>query len=130
MSAAARARRAIVARVTFPLEALSVAVTARAETWARLEIRWHARPIQPNYGKPVVSADFESSAWLAQVTIWLSGEADLDTVRLADDRIVNKHYELTGYGDLEVMLDEFVGLLIDDRIPGAAFVAQWPGTAA
>ena len=80
MSAAARVRRAIVARVTFPLEALSVAVTARAETWARLEIRWHARPIQPNYGKPVVSADFESSAWLAQVTIWLSGEADLDTV--------------------------------------------------
>ncbi|MEU5950468.1 hypothetical protein ABZ793_33695 [Micromonospora sp. NPDC047465] len=116
--------------MTFPLEALSVAVTARAETWARLKMRWHARPIQPNYGKPVVSVDFESSAWLAQVTIWLSGEADLDTVRLADDRIVNKHYELTGYGDLEVMLDEFVGLLIDDRIPGAAFVAQWPGTTA
>ncbi|MEU1689020.1 hypothetical protein [Micromonospora sp. NPDC005707] len=39
-------------------------------------------------------------------------------------------YELTGHDDLEVMLDEFVGLLVDDRIPGAAFVAQWPGTTA
>jgi hypothetical protein len=66
MSAAARARRAIVSRVTFSLEALSVAVAARVETWARLEMRWHARSIQPNYGKPVVSVDFESSAWLAR----------------------------------------------------------------
>lgn len=127
---AASERRAIVAGVTFPLEALSAAVTARVETWARLEMRWHTRPIQPNYGKPVVSVEFESSAWLAEVMIWVTGEAELATVRLADDRIVNKHYELAGHGDLEVLLDELAGLLIDDRIPGAAVVAQWPGTTA
>ncbi|MEV0880274.1 hypothetical protein AB0I85_20875 [Micromonospora echinofusca] len=116
--------------MTFPLEALSAAVTARVETWARLEMRWHTRPIQPNYGKPVVSVEFESSAWLAEVMIWVTGEAELATVRLADDRIVNKHYELAGHGDLEVLLDELAGLLIDDRIPGAAVVALWPGTTA
>jgi hypothetical protein len=128
--AAARVRHAIVAGVTFPLEALSAAVTARVETWARLEMRWQTGPIQPNHGRPVVSVGFESSAWLAEVMIWASGEAELSTVRLADDRIVNKHYELTGLGDLEVVLDELVGLLVDDKIPGAAVVAHSPGTVA
>jgi len=47
--------------VTLPLEALAAAITARADTWARLELRWHTRPIQPNDGKPVVSVEFESS---------------------------------------------------------------------
>ena len=54
-------------------------------------MRWHTRPIQPNYGKPVVTVDFESSAWLADVRISVTGEAELATVRLADERIVNKH---------------------------------------
>ena len=121
---------AIVAGVTFPLEALSAAVTARVETWARLEMRWHTRPIQPNYGKPVASVELESSAWLVGVIIWVTGEAELETVRPADGRIVNKHYELASRGDLEVLLDELVDLLVDDRIPGAAVVAQRPGTTA
>ncbi|MDG4780058.1 DUF6308 family protein [Micromonospora sp. WMMD961] len=90
-----------------------------------LNISWRPLAI-----RALIADDNGSSAWLAQVTIWLSGEADLDTVRLADDRIVNKHYELTGHDDLEVTLDEFIGLLIGARIPGAAFVAQWPATTA
>ncbi|WP_117672578.1 hypothetical protein [Micromonospora sp. MW-13] len=64
--------------MTFPLEALSVAVRARAETWARLGMRWHTHPIQSNYGK-----------------------AELTTVRLADGRMVNKHYDLESRDDLE-----------------------------
>jgi hypothetical protein len=116
--------------VTFPLEVLSAAVAARAETWAHLEMRWHTRPIQPNYGKPVVSVEFESSAWLAEVMIWGTGEGELATVRLPDDRFVNKHYELASHSDLEDLLDEFVGLLVHDTIPAAAVVAQSPGTPA
>jgi hypothetical protein len=127
---AASERRAIVAGVTFPLEALSAAVAVRVETWVRLEMRWRTRPIQPDCDKSVVSVEFESSAWLAEVMIWITGEAELATVRLAGGRIVNKHYELAGHGDLEVLLDEFVGLLVDDRIPGAAVVAQRPETTA
>jgi hypothetical protein len=103
---------------------------ARGETWTRLEMRWHVRPIQPSYGKPVVSVEFESSAWLAEVMIWVTGEAELATVRLIDDRIVDKHYELAGHDDVEVLLDEFVGLLVEDGIPDASVVARWPGTTA
>src|SRR5205814_10609914 len=61
-------------------------------------------PIQPNYGKPVVSVEFESSTWLAEVMIWVTGEAELATVGLFDERIVNKHIELVCNGDLEVLL--------------------------
>lgn len=113
--------------MTFALEALSAAVAARAETWLRLEMRRRMHPIQPNFGKPVVSVEFESSAWLAEVMIWATGEAELATVRVADDRMVNKHYELAGPSDLDVMLDELIGLLVDGRIPDAAVVARFPG---
>jgi hypothetical protein len=111
------------------IETLS-AVGARAESWTRLEMRWQAHPIQHNFGQPVVSVEFESSsAWFVEVMIWASGEAELATVRVDDDRIVNKHYELADPDDLERLLDELVGLLVNDRLPDAAVVARWPGNA-
>jgi hypothetical protein len=63
------------------------------------------------------------------VTIWNSGEADLCTVRLTDDRVVNKTYGLADLEDLNGLLDELVRLLAQDELPPAAFVCQWPGTA-
>ncbi len=109
--------------MTFPLEALSAAVSARAETWARLGLVWRTRPIDPNHDKPVVVGEFESATWIGDILVWITGEAELETVRLIDDRMVNKHYDLTGRADLEVLLDELVALLIDDRVPAAAVVA-------
>jgi hypothetical protein len=41
--------------------------------------------------------------------------------------MVNKHYNPTNRDDLEVLLDESVALLVDDRMPDSAVVAQWPG---
>jgi hypothetical protein len=70
---------------------------------------------------------FESAVWLVEVTIWSSGEADLSTVRLTDDRVVNKHYERADRKDLDVLLDELVRLLADDELPPTAFVFQPPG---
>jgi hypothetical protein len=115
--------------VTFPLELLSVAVAARADTWTRLGFTWRTRPILPNYGKPVVGSEFESATWIAEIMIWSTGEAELATVRLTDERIVNKHYDLGNVDDLEALLDELVALLVDDRVPAAAVVAQWPGNS-
>ncbi len=120
----------IVAGVNFPLETLSDAVLARAQTWARLGMAWHTRPIEPNHGKPIVISEFESPPWLAAITIWSTGEAELETVRVADERIVNKHYDLTTPDDLELLLDELVALLIDDRIPATAVVAHHPPAPA
>ena len=53
--------------------------------------------------------EFESAVCLVEVTIWSSGEADLSTVRLTDDRVVNKHYELADRTDLDALLDKRSG---------------------
>jgi hypothetical protein len=114
--------------VTFALEALSAAITARAETWAQLGVVWHTRSIDPNHGKPVVISEFEAATWLGDILVWITGEAELETVRLRDDRTINKHYDLTDLADLEALLDELVALLMDDRIPADAVNAPGPGT--
>jgi hypothetical protein len=122
--------RAIVAVVTYPLQILAPVVEERAETWATLDMSRRAFPIQPNHGKPVVRAELECAAWLVQIMIWNSGEAELETIRLTDDRIVNKHYDLTSRDDLNALLDELVRLLIQDELPGAAVVFHAPGPPA
>ncbi|MFG1611063.1 hypothetical protein [Actinoplanes sp. NPDC049265] len=114
--------------MVFPLEELEPAVRERASTWAALELRQNVRPVHPNHGKPVTGVEFESSIWLVEVTIWSSGEADVSTVRLTDDRVVNKHYELADRSGLDRLLDELVQLLVEDELPPTAFVFQWPGT--
>nr|BFE71969.1 hypothetical protein GCM10020092_052700 [Actinoplanes digitatis] len=112
--------------VNFPLDALGLAVSARAETWERLGLEWRIRPVAPNHGKPVVVSEFESATWLGSVLIWISGEAELDAVRVSDDRAISKHYDLTGLDDLEVLLGELGALLTASRVPDAAFVHSAP----
>lgn len=114
--------------MAFPLEALTAAITARAETWARAGIVWHTRPIDPNHGKAVVVSEFEAATWLGDILIWITGEAELETVRLTDDRTVNKHYDLTSPADLDVLLEELAALLVDDDVPTGTVVAQSPAT--
>jgi hypothetical protein len=97
-------REGIIVAVAFVLEELGPAVRERADTWAALGLHQRALPVHPNHGKPVTSVEFESAVWLVEVTIWGSGEADLSTVRLTDDRVVNKHYELADRKDLDVLV--------------------------
>ena len=116
--------------VDFPLEVLARAVAARAGTWERLGLAWRIGPVAPNHGKPVVVGEFASVTWLGNVLIRSSGEAELDVVPVADDQAVSKHYDLTGPGDLEVLLGELDALLTAGRVPAAAVVHQYPPAAA
>jgi hypothetical protein len=116
--------------VNFPLDALGPAVAARAETWERLGLEWRIHPVAPNHGKPVVVSEFESAAWLGDVLIWISGEAELDAIRVGDDQAVSKHYDLTGLDDIEVLLGELGALLAAGRVPDAAIVHQDPSAPA
>jgi hypothetical protein len=63
--------------------------------------------VAPNYGKPVAVARFESVSWLGDVMIWITGEAELATVRITDSWMVNKHYDFAGSGDLGKLLEDF-----------------------
>ncbi|WP_067501955.1 hypothetical protein [Actinoplanes sp. TFC3] len=104
----------------FPVEALGAAVAARAEVWDSLGLDWQVRPVAANYGKAIVVSEFESATWVGDLMIWVSGEAELDTIRVADDHMVNKHYDLAGLADLDALLDELHALVADGRIPHAA----------
>ena len=115
--------------MTFPLEQLVTAVAARAETWTRLGLVWQTGPISPNHGKPAVRSEFQSPSWLAGIMIWSTGETELSTVCLTDDRVVNKHYNLTNVDDLEALLDDLTALVADDRVPTGAIVVHGPTTA-
>ncbi|MEV4350151.1 hypothetical protein AB0J83_37315 [Actinoplanes sp. NPDC049596] len=111
----------------FPVEALGPAVAARAGAWARLGVGWRVRPVTPNHGKPMVAGEFESATWTGHLLVWVSGEAELDAVRLDDERVVSKHYDLAGPADLEVLLGELDALLAAGRLPDAAAVTSRVG---
>jgi hypothetical protein len=108
--------------IEFPLTDLPTAIAARAQDWARAGIAWRLRPTASEYEKSVIISEFESDDWLGDIMIWVTGEAELQTVRLRDDRIVNKHYDLSGRADLEALLAELVALLLDDELPAAAVI--------
>jgi hypothetical protein len=61
------------------------------------------------------------------MTVWITGEAELVTVRLADGWNVNKHYDLVSSTDLEIALDELVGLVTEGSVPDEAVTAHVTG---
>lgn len=110
-------------RVTFDLGSFSAGVEAKAVTWTAPGVRWQLKPVSPNHGKPVVMGVFESARWIADITVWITGEAELVTVRLADGWSVNKHYDLASPDDLEVAFDELAALIVQGSVPDAAVTA-------
>jgi hypothetical protein len=70
----------------------------------------------------MTGASFESGDWLAELLVWNSGEVELGTVRLGDQQVINKHYEVATVADLEAVLDEVVELLRYGRMPPGALM--------
>jgi hypothetical protein len=109
--------------VTFDLRLFALGVEAKAAIWTTLGVAWQLKPISPNYGKPVVSGTFESPAWIGDMTVWITGEAELGTIRLGDGWNVNKHYDLVSSTDLEIALDELAALVTEGSVPDEAVTA-------
>jgi len=76
-------------------------------------VAWQLKPVMPNHGKSVVAGTFESVTWLAEMTVWITGEAELVTVRTRDGWNVNKHYDLGSSDDLEIALRELASLIAE-----------------
>lgn len=113
-------------RVTFDLESFALSVEAKAAIWTPLGVVWQLKPILPNHGKPVVTGEFESVTWIGNMAVWITGEAELATVRLADGWNVNKHYDLVSSDDLETALDELAALVAEGSVPSEAVTAWAP----
>ena len=110
--------------MTFDLESFGPGVESKAVTWIALGLAWQIMPIDPNYGKPVVVASFQSAAWIGDMLVWITGEAELGTLRRADGWIVNKHYDLASADDLGTALDEVAALIADSSVPHGALTAR------
>ena len=116
--------------MVFDLERVAPAIHLRATVWESLGVEWTLEPVAPNYGKPVVVARFESGSWLGDVMIWVTGEAELGTVRIIDSWMVNKHYDLAGSGDLGYLLEDLIGILDRAEAPPGAVTAWLPERGA
>ena len=82
-----------------------------------------AQHISPDYGKPVVTGAFGSARWIGDMTVWITGEAELVTVRLANGWNFNKHYDLASSDDLEIAPSELAALIAEGSVPDEAVTA-------
>ena len=62
--------------------------------------------------------------WLGDTTIWITGEAELVIVWLADGWNVNKHYDMMSADDLEMALGELAALIAEASVPSRAVTAR------
>ncbi|MCU1668894.1 MAG: hypothetical protein JWP40_1821 [Blastococcus sp.] len=107
----------------FDINAFEPSVRDYHADWASLGLAWAVGPIHPNYGKALTSATFESVGLFAEISVWETGEAELESVRLTDGRIVNKHYDLASVAELDVILADLIALARDGAVPPDAVLA-------
>jgi hypothetical protein len=108
--------------VAFDLTAFGPRVQEHSEVWDSLGLDWAVGPIHPNYGKALTSATFDGVEWLAQISIWDTGETEVETVRKRDGQAVNKHYDVANVTDLDTVIEEVLRLLRDGEAPPGAFI--------
>jgi hypothetical protein len=76
----------------FDLTSLDPAIERRREERASLGVHWQPASVPSPYPKPSSSARFESEGYVGQLTLWASGEAELEVGRIADGRRLCKTY--------------------------------------
>ncbi|MFG3557189.1 hypothetical protein ACGGAQ_22655 [Micromonospora sp. NPDC047557] len=87
------------------LDDFAAIVHARANQWNNAGVQWelHRGPTRD-----------KSAAWIvcttthreAQLTIWTSGEAELDLAHISTGAVLSTHYELSTIADLTACLDD------------------------
>jgi len=108
--------------VPFDLTVFGPRVQEHAAEWDSLGLDWAVAPIHPNYGKALTWATFDGAEWLAQMSIWDTGETEVETVRKWDGQAINKHYDVANVTDLDTAIEEVLRLLRDGEVPPGAFI--------
>ncbi|MGW3788392.1 hypothetical protein ACWD5Z_27690 [Micromonospora chokoriensis] len=87
------------------LDDFADAVTARASQWNSAGVRWelHRGPTRDKSAAWIVCATTDREA---QLTVWTSGEAELDLAQISTATVVSTHYEMSNAADLTTCLDD------------------------
>jgi hypothetical protein len=112
--------------MAFDLTELGTQVRERTAEWEALGLTFSVAPVHPNYGKAITWVDFEGAGWLARITIWETGETELEALRVFGGLTVNKHYDLESAASLDTVLGELAALLRDNTLPDEALTYLEP----
>jgi hypothetical protein len=96
------------------LNNLAAAVADRSTQWHNAGVQWTLHR-GPAYDK--------SAAWIvcttadreAQLTVWTSGEAELDLAHTSTGAVTSIHYEMSTAADLNVCIDDLFDRLTSPR---------------
>jgi len=86
------------------LDELDREVAARVSHWQAAGARWEVKRGRFT-SKPSTSLCLEAGGVLVELVLWVSGEAELMHVRVADGEIVIEHYDITTLSGLRGCLD-------------------------
>ncbi|MFD0538966.1 hypothetical protein ACFQY7_39820 [Actinomadura luteofluorescens] len=96
---------------------ITAAIQDRGPAWEATGTQWQITT-GPKTDKPSVWVTCENTHNLAQLTIWSSGEAELDLGHPTDDATTSIHYDLATHEDLATRLGDLTDLL--NRRPTAS----------
>lgn len=101
----------------FDLDLLDQRVRERADGWGSAGVTWtlHRGPSTP---KPAAWVVCETAEAAGQLTVWVSGEAELEVGYVDRDDFHAVHYDLEDDGALRDCLDELTRLLLSQPPPG------------
>jgi hypothetical protein len=105
--------------VAIDLAGFESRLRAHQSEWDALPLTFAVKPISPNYGKAITSAEFES----ASVAVWETGELELDAIRKADGWHIVKHHNLDAVDQLDAVLTELIALFRAAAVPADAFTS-------
>jgi hypothetical protein len=72
---------------------------------------------QPELRKATTSASFECEERIGEISVWETGETDLQTACISEESGVNKHYDLEDSAQPDVVLSQLTGLIRDGTLP-------------
>ncbi|SER99536.1 hypothetical protein SAMN05216188_11917 [Lentzea xinjiangensis] len=98
--------------IELDLAQFAAAVRAYAPQWERAGIQWQLT-FGPERDKSAAWVTCETGDMAGQLTVWTSGEAELDTGNLATGVVDPVHYELTSAQELATCLDDLTNRLTD-----------------
>jgi hypothetical protein len=110
---------------------LDDSVSRRARAWHTAEVRWEIVRWRPT-DKPASSLRVERGDALAELILWVSGEAELTYTRRMEDAPMSEHYEITTAVGLDGCLDDLeahIGLGVSPDQPVLPFPDDEPPRA-
>lgn len=89
----------------FDLTAFTAAIQDRSQSWESEGTNWELT-LGPTRDKSAAWVTCENTHTAAQLTVWTSGEAELDVASLITGAGTSTHYEFADRQDLEACLDD------------------------